>query len=250
MTFTEKQLIDRIKELGQIEPRKDWVLLTKKRIFKGQEETSHSVEGILFNLFFRPKLALAGVLSALVVFVLFSVSQNSLPGDPLYAVKKISEQTEGVFVTNRQSAQVQLEMVNRRLAELAKIAESNQVKKLAPALGEYQASLVKAAKDLAKAAATTSDAVDIKGLARQAQKLAETREMLEKTYGIAGLDLGAENDPTKLVVEWLIKDLEKRTLTDKQQELFSRAKEDFEKGDYGSALIKILQLSEFSYPQE
>lgn len=248
MMFTEKQLIAKLKGLGQIEPRKDWVLSTKNRILG--ETTHSSVEGILFNLFFRPKLALAGVLSALVVFILFSVSQNSLPGDPLYSIKKISEQTEGVFVTSRQAPQVQLEIVNRRLAELARIAESNQVKKLAPAINEYQASLVRAAKDLAKAAATTSDAVDIKALAQQAKKLTETREMLEKTYGIAGLDLGLENDPTRLVVEWLIKDLEKRSLTEKQQELFDQAKEDFEKGDYGSALIKIIQLSELSINNE
>ena len=113
---------------------------------------------------------------------------------------------------------------------------------------EYQASVVQAAKDLAKASATTSDSAVIKKIAVQAQKLEEAKERLEKTYGIAGLEAQEGANPTKLIVEWLIKDLRERTLTEEQENLFGQAQQDYSEGNYSVALVKILQLSELSYP--
>lgn len=248
--IVEKELISKIRELCQIKPSKTWVSTTKNQIFGTETTTKTSIWEILPRIFFQPKLILSEVLAVFIILGLSGFSQNSLPGDSLYLLKRITEKARAVFVSQQDLPQAQFELANKRLEELAKIAQTNQVKKLAPALEEYQASLVRAAKGLAKAVATTSDPAAIKSLAKQAQKLEETKEKLEKTYGIAGLEAEQGANPTEVVAEWLIKDLEGRILTEEQQILFNQAKEDYLAGDYNSSLVKILQLSELSYPQD
>ncbi|MDO8743281.1 MAG: hypothetical protein Q7J30_01850 [Candidatus Azambacteria bacterium] len=243
--MTQRDLISKIQKLRQIKPRKDWVLLTKNKIFGNVEgRPQHSIWEVLPRIFFQPKLILAEVLTIFVFFGILGSAQKSLPGDPLFLIKKVQERTLAVFVSQKDLPKNQLELASRRLEELATIAQSNQVKKLAPALQEYQASIVRAAEGLVRASATTTDSASIKKIAEQAQKLEEARINLEKIYGIAGLEAKEESNPTKVVTEWLIKDLETRTLTKEQEGIFAEAKEDFSAGNYNSALIKILQLSD------
>jgi hypothetical protein len=61
--LTEKQLIGKIRELRQIQPRKDWVSLTKKEIL-GEEP------GLIFFPYFKP--ALAGLITVFFLFSLWS----------------------------------------------------------------------------------------------------------------------------------------------------------------------------------
>lgn len=246
--MAEKDLIAKIRELRQIRPRKDWVFLTKQEIL-GPEELKPSLGSQILSIFpsFNYKPIFATITLLVVLTGLFGFTQNSLPGDLLYPIKRVIEKSQAVFVSEENKPNLNLELANKRLEELSRIAQTNQVKKLAPALKEYQASLAEAAKNIAQVAATTSDASIIKKIAGQIQKLEENREKLEKTYGIAGLETEEETNPTKVIVEWLIKDLEERTLTEEQQLLFEGARESYLAGDYNLALEEIIKLSE---PQE
>src|SRR3989344_2079885 len=241
--MTNNQLIAQIKELRQIKPNQNWVFSVKSRIL-GEQKEKQSVLNVLANLLFKPKVALAGVSTLTILFSVLILSQDSLPGESLFVLKRAVEKSQALFVSQDNIAQVNLETANKRLEELAKIAESNQVKKIAPALQEYQASLAQAAKNLIKAAATTSDSVVIKNIVLETRKLEENKARLEKLYGIAGLEAKEGENPTQLVASWLINDLEKRTLTDEQNLLFEEAKKDYENGDYNLTLEKILELSE------
>lgn len=248
--MTEKELIKKITQLRRIKPKKNWVFLTKSQILResisGKETSFFSKIQQFFSL--KPaKLALAGFCIVLFISGLFEISRNSLPGEWLYPVKKIAEKGEAVFVFGKNKPGLDLEYASRRLDELEKIAQTNQVKKLTPALEEYKQSLANATKNLNKMDATTSsDPVIIKELAKKTQQLEESREKLEKTYGIVGLDDNQELSPTKTVVELLIKDLEKRSLTEAQTFLFEEAKNDYDNGFYNQALEKLINLS---YPQ-
>lgn len=249
--ISEQQLISRIKGLNQIKPRKDWVFLTKTRILgEASSEKGISIWEVLPRILFHPKLAIASALTIFTILGLVGFTRNSLPGDPLYAIKRVGEKTQAVFISEEKQPGAQLELANKRLNELTKIAESNQIKKLASALQEYQASIGQAAKNLTQQkSATTSDPSVIKNIAQQTQKLEDTKNRLERIYGIAGLEAKEGENPTKIITDWLIKDLEKRTLTEDQADLLSEAKESFSIEDYNTALIKILQLSELNYPQ-
>ena len=229
--MNETELIQQIKKLKEIKPRKDWVLLTKKEILR--EETKFE----LFP-FFRP--VYAGLFLFLFVVSVFQLSQRALPGDVLYPLKRISEKAQAIFVSDKELPKYNLELANKRLQELTQIAKKNEVKKLAPAINEFQANVSEAAKNLAKVQNVDKEIVE------KAQRLEENKEKVE---GVLGTNIGDEeykeyeNSLAKLV-ENQIKDLEQRTLTDEQKEILAEVKLDFEAGNYTDALVKILILTQ------
>jgi len=229
---TEKELIGKIGELRQIRPRKDWVVLTKSQIL-GEEPK------VLFFPFFKPVLATVTAFG--ILLGIFSLAQNSLPGDILYPIKKITEKSQAVFVSETEKPQLNLELVNKRLEELTKIAQTNQVKKLAPAISEFQAKASEAAENLVKVKEP-----DVEKIVAQTKKLEENKQKVEALGVVLGETEKLDNALAQLV-EREIKELESQSLSEVQQEILEGAKEDFKIGDYNQALEKILLLS---YPQE
>jgi len=236
----EKTLIGKIEILGQIKPRKSWVVLTKKRIL-GEERT---LPGLFLDsfrvfqgLFFQYRLALASLILLFVLGGTFAFAQKSLPGEPLFMVKKITEKTRAVFVAENERPKVQLELANRRLEDLAKIAETNDVRKLAPAIDEFQANVSEAAKNLAKAKTVGKDIIV------QTQELKKNTEKVEKTLAT---QIGTEEleNVYKDIAEREIKDLENSSLTESQTKILAEAKEYFQAGDYSNALIKTIEASQ------
>jgi len=149
--FTEKQLIGKLQELRQIKPSEDWVVFTKNRIFASETETRVSV-GFSFIDFlrelqrgerfvFRHKPAFAFALAMVILIGVFGFAQNSVPGDTLFSIKKITEKSQAVFVSEKDLAKYDLGMAGKRLDDLFKIAEENEVKNLAPAINEYKESV-------------------------------------------------------------------------------------------------------------
>lgn len=242
MMMTEKQLIGKIRILRQIKPRKDWVLLTKKNVF-GEEISRErvsvsSVFGALPRLLsYKP--ALVGVVSVFIFLGLFTSAQNALPGDFLYPIKKITEKSQAIFVSETNKPVFQLKLANERLEELAKIAQTDQVKKLAPAISEFQVSVSEAAKKLAEVKSTSQDIVN------ETQKIGENKEKVEKALAIK---IGTEefDEALSQFAKSQIEYFEGRTLTEEQASLLAEAKEDFEAGNYSQALEKVFILS---YPQ-
>jgi len=238
--MNEKTLIGKIEILRQIRPRKNWVILTKKRIL-GEERT---LPGLFLDsfrvfqgLFFQYKLALASLVLLFILGGTFAFAQKSLPGEPLFIVKKMTEKTRAVFISEEEKPKAQLELANRRLEDLAKIAEKNDVRKLAPAIDEFQANVSEAAKNLAKAKTVGKDIVV------QTQELEKNKEKIEKTLAT---QIGTEEleNVYKDLAEQQIKDLENSSLTESQTKLLAQAKEYFEAGDYSNALIKTIEASQ------
>ena len=236
----EKTLIGKIEILRQIRPRKNWVVLTKKRIL-GEERT---LAGLFLDslrvfqgLFYQYKLALASLILLFILGGTFVFAQKSLPGEPLFLVKKITEKTRAVFVAENERPKVQLELANKRLEDLAKIAETNDVRKLAPAIDEFQANVSEAAKNLTKAKTVGKDII------LQTQELEKNKEKIEKTLAT---QIGTEEleNVYKDLAEQQIKDLENSSLTESQTKLLAQAKEYFEAGDYSNALIKTIEASQ------
>ncbi len=241
--MTEKELIGKIQELRQIRPRKDWVVLTKSQIL-GEEPK------VLFFPFFKP--AFAGLVTISILFGVFGLAQNSLPGDSLYLIKKITEKSQAVFVSKEEKPTFQLKLTNQRLEELAKIVEANQVEKLAPAINEVQTSIAQTSQNLKEVAEPEKVA---KAVVEETQKLKETKQEIEQVLATKIVSEEAEEEFEEALLpcykawaEMLITDLESGTLTEAQQEMLESAKEDIEQGNYERALFeKLLPLS---YPQE
>ncbi len=237
----EADLVKKIQELKKIKPRKDWVVLTKSQIL-GPPTTFREVS--FWNIFspkkwwgvqYKPAFATLIIVGFLVGA--FGLAQNSLPGNFLYSLKKISEKSRAVFVSETERPNFQLGLVNKRLEELNEIAKTNQVENLSPALNEFQANISQAAEEIAK-----SKKIDVKKIVQQTEKLKENKQKIEALGVVVGESEELDNALFQLV-EREIKDLENRTLTEDQEKLLAEAKEDFEAGNFNEALEKIWLLS-------
>lgn len=234
--MTETELIKKIKKLKEIRPRKEWVFLTKSQILGTSTELSASEEK-RFELFpfFRP--VYAGLFSILILFGLFEFSQSALPGEPLYLMKRFIEKGRTILISEEGKPELNLEFANTRLTELNRIVQNNEVKKLASAINEFQLDAAVAAKNLTKVKKISKEIV------AQTKKLEENKEIAEKNLATK-IDTEEYDNALAQLVEREIKDLEERTLTEEQKEILSKAKIDFEAGNYSEALIKVLDLSQ------
>lgn len=208
----EKELIAKIEKLREIKPDKKWVFLTKRKILGTKQ----------FFPFFQP--AYAGLFLILLFIGIFSASKLSLPGDPFYSLKKIGEETQKVFLSEEEKPKANLELANKKLEELKKIAEKNDVKRLAPAMKEFQANISQAKENLVK-----SGKID-KEIVKETLTLVTNAKEVEDSYG---LDL-----ELKELVEYLIKGV--GTLPEEKQASLEKAKEYFENEDYDNALKVLL----------
>lgn len=218
----EKEIILQLKRLREIKPDKKWVFLTKKEIL-GQK-------GIEIFLIFKP--VYAGLFLIFLLIGIFGVSKNSLPGEPLYYIKKISEETEKVFIPEEEKPKLNLELANKRLEELKKVAEKNEVRKLVPAIKEVQANISQTKENLVKSGKVDEE------ILKKTLTLASKVEEVESVLGTK-----IANEDLKEIVKYLISDFEKRSLTENQKERLEKAKEYFENEDYQRSLEELLTLS-------
>jgi len=239
--MTEKQLIAKIKELRQIKPRKDWALLSKKQLFaegkRGRTTLGFNdlIEGM--RLVFQHKYAFASLVILAVLIGSFGFAQRSLPGDTLFSLKRISERGQAVFVLGGETRR-NLESADRRLDDLARIAQTNLVENLAPAIKEYQTKVSEVAKSLAG-----MEADKVREIVSEVKKLEEKREEV-RALGVEIEENEELDNVLSQMVEREVNELEAQTLTEDQEQALAEVKADFEEGDYSQALEKILFLSQ------
>jgi hypothetical protein len=214
-------IFTKVKVLGE-EPKVSWISVLE------------FFPGLIYK---HSKLAFASLIIFGFVAGAFGFAQGALPGDPIYALKRVSEKTRLAFVSERDLPQAQLAFVNKRLEELNTIAQTNQVNKIAPAVQEFQANISKAAKDLVR-----TQNVDISKIASETRKITESRQKIESLGVVIG-ETKEFDDALSQLVEREIKDLEERTITREQREILFKAKDDFGAGNYSQALENILLLS-------
>ena len=235
--LTEKQLIAKIRGLKQLKPDTSWVILTKENII-GKEETSLSKWAWFFTgerFVFNHKLAFSA-LTVLIVFVgVFGFAQNSVPGDSLFSLKKITEQGQSYFVSAENQSKHNLELANKRLDDLTKIATKNEVSKLAPAMSEYEESVGKVVQGLAN----NENSYILNELATEIQKLGEKEEQVKSL----GIEIGQNEELNSLLADIVgkeILDMESRELTEKETEVLNSVKFEYEQGNYSKALEILL----------
>lgn len=233
LVMQEKELIAKIKELRRIKPNQEWVFLTKNRILGQEQEAKlpsvgYSLGEVLRGLFFRPVLkpAYATLLALLVIFGLFGFAQNSLPGDYLYPIKRITETGQTLFASAEEREQINLELIEKRLGELTKIVEENKTKKLAPAIREFQTAVSEAVPG--------ADQESLKKVVEIRNRTAElqTRGVVIEGDEVQKLGMG----PLVGILEEMIADLENRSLTTKQELVLDRMKELVAEGRYLDAI--------------
>lgn len=285
MAITDKKLILELKKLKNIQPSESWVVLTKKQIVDMDSDKLEEGQGrfLVFANFikelqrgerflFNHKLAFSSVLMVVVFLGLFGFAQNSVPGDSLFAIKRMAEKSQSVFTKDKIS--YNFDIANKRLDDLTKIAETNSVNNLSSAIIEYNEAVSKATEEFAQSKDRKEIGVEIK-IKDEIKKLKDKEDVL-RTYGIE-IDSNDRLDDTLAIIEddpngddttgdngdvvsatgsididvneeekELVKReldlLKEKELTEKQKEELLKAEEKYEQGDYQSAIEIILLI--------
>jgi hypothetical protein len=239
--MTEKQLIANLQKLNQIKPNQDWVILAKNQILgiePVKEERTMGILEILPSLFKQKKLAYAFATMFLVMFGVFGFAQYTLPGDMLFTVKKITEQSQAALV-GADVLKNSMDVLDKRSQELVKAVKENKENNIPSAISEVKQGIADATKNITDALKENPES--LKELAVEVRKIEDNKEQLRAL----GIDISAtENvDLYQMLDDQEIASLEASTLTEEQQTALAEIKALYEEGSYLEAFEKILLIS-------
>lgn len=251
--MTEKELIKQLKKLQDIKPRNDWVILTKQKILDeggvaGFERKASFVSQFIsvFNVKTALKPALAAAFCFCLLFSVFTFGQDALPGDFLYSLKKAKDQIRLSLASENEKPEVQIDLTRNKLDELAKVAETNKGKNLAPAVEEVEKSLKETAETIKKVAEAKTDKKLVKDFQAKIEEIEKQKEEVESVLAtkieVEGLEESL-NSFYRTLVENELEELENKELTGEQTTILNEAKELFDQEEYEQALEKVLILS-------
>ncbi len=235
----EKELIAKIKGLKQIKPRHNWAVLAKARIL-GQEpeeetEVSRFFKGV--HLILRHKFAFTSLVVLFALTGTFGFTQNSLPGDFFYPVKKATENAQTALTPTKDQPKRNVEIANKRLDELTRVAQANASRNLEPAITEVQASILKVAESLKELGAEKTKEIvkDVKEI--------ETKTIRIRSLGVEISDTEELNSALIQKITDQVAELAKKDLSPEQIAILEEIKKLIEGGDYAGALEKILEIN-------
>lgn len=234
--LTQKQLISSLKQMKEIKPRREWAVLLKSQILAEKREEIKVVSqqatftAIVSNIFSAKKLAYS---FATILFLFVSAlgfSKYAVPGDMLFPVKKITEQSVATL-SGQTKLNQDITALDNRISELAQVAKEDRSASIPSAISE----ITEAAKVLKDN--SVKDPQTIKAIATSLRTLADVPGTdLSETSGV--------KDLYQTVVEAQIADLEKATLNDEQGVALVKAKSLYEQGKYSAALEEILSINQ------
>lgn len=238
--MTEKELISKLQTLKQITPRKDWVFSVKMEMFGenavapkvAAEPRYKKIFGNIFSITLQKKLAYSFATLLLMFAGVFGFAQYTLPGDPLFEVKKITEHSQSAL-TGESNVKSNVETFKKRSHDLAEVVKNNK--------DGNKASAVKEVKDATKslAAAIEKDSNLVKEVALEIRNNQTLLAVLGEE------DLKESSDILyKAIDSQMIADLEKITLTEEQVKMLEEIKVLFKEEKYLEALEKILLINE------
>lgn len=243
----EKDLITKLSRLKEIEPRNSWVLFAKTSIPNEANKEIGQNPSLIYKIghlvSYVRYLERPAYIFAVLAFVVFGgigykVSQNSLPGDPLYSVRSIIEKA-----TTGSDSSATFKVAERRLADLRRVVEGNKVKNLASATEEFNLSVAEVSRGLL--ALVENEPEKALQASRELVQLQKGKAQIEQ---ILGATIGEEEtsglkSATKILVESELNDLLKRSLTNEQEVLLKEAIGAYQTENYQIALENIWMIS-------
>lgn len=238
--ITQKQLIGQIQGLKQIKPNQEWASLLKSQILAekpvenavAEKSIFVSIMDVLTATFYQRKLAYALATFVFMVVGVLGFAQYTMPGDLLFPIKKLAEQSQanlsGKTLINQDVAKL-----SSRINDLAQVAKSGKKGNVSSVVSEITANASELTKSLKDGSA---DSATLKEIATSLKVLADVSET----------DLSQSKDVKDLyeaVVSGQIADLEKTTLTDEQTEILKKAKDLYGQEKYADALEEILLIN-------
>lgn len=254
-----EQLIESLKQLKGIEPRKEWAILLKSQILAEKQAEAvvsaqkvsifdvisnwnrllHSCNSAELSKFqisnsFSRRLAYAFAVVFFLIIGVFGFAEYTMPGDLLFPIKKIAEQSQA-SLTGQTALQQDVANLSSRINDLAQVAKDGRKDNIPSAISEINANVSVLAKSLRDN--PVNDPQTIKDIANSLKTLAD----------VPGTDLSGNPDVRGLyqtIVQSQIADLGKTTLTDDQKNALAEAEDLYNQGKYIDALEKILLIND------
>lgn len=214
----DQQLIAQLKELKKISPRKEWVVLSKNEILGSQASFTGFWENIS-SMIFSKKYAYA--FAALAVLMVGSVAMMQFPGNSSIPIASPAALVE---------AQNNVETFKVKSKELAMVAQ-NDPKSFSTAVDDVKMAAKQLTETIQKEPALAKEvALEVNN---------------NKTYlAVAGTQVKETSDTLyRTIVEQMVSDLQKTSLTKSQEESLGIARDLYKKERYADALESILLLS-------
>lgn len=240
--ITQKQLISSLKQMKEIKPRKEWAILLKSQILAEKKVEVNTVtykatfSSIINTIFSSKKMSYSFAVILLFIFGIFGFSVNTMPGDLLFPVKKITEQSVSTL-SGQTKINQDIQALDNRINELAQVAKNDRIGNIPSAIVE----ITEAAKNLKN------------NPAKDPETLKKIAVSLKTLANVPGTDLSETADVKDLyqtIVESQIKDLQETTLTEEQEIILEEVQKLSEDGMYSAALEKILMISEEKVSEE
>ena len=239
--MTEKQLISKLQMLKKIEPSKDWALLVKSQILGSetvktvtpQNSPYKKILSGFFGLMNQRNFAYAFSVMVFVFAGLMGFAQYTLPGDMLFSVKKITEQSQA-SLTGESDVKSNFETFKKRSQDLAQVVKDKKSLNKSSAIQEVN----DAAKSLANAIHN-----DPKAAKEVALELKNNQTLLS----LQGEESKEASDILyQAVVKPVLDDMNmnKENLTESQQELVLQANALYDEGRFMESLEKILLVND------
>jgi len=261
--ITQKQLIESLNQLKEIKPRKEWAVLLKSNILaqantvlvnenkkinvkvekkqvelSAPERATYRAKSVgimetLSSVFAPRKLAYAFSVVLLLFIGIFGFANYTVPGDLLFPVKKVAEQSQAAL-TGHMGLRQDVATLNSRISDLSQVAREGRTNNIPSAIDEIKMNASQLAKNLKDS--PTTDQATIKEIASSLKVLAD----------VPGTDLSVNPDVISLyqaVVYSQIADLQGTTLTNEQKDILAEAIDLYSQKKYADALEKILLIS-------
>jgi len=129
----EKELIEQIKTLKAVKPDEHWVSLTKMAIFAKLVAQERVLKPTFASFLTSRSMKLTYSLVVLSMFVggFTAFANNSLPGDPLYALKLSAQNTIIAIAPKSQKTNLKLAFIQAKIMDLQKVSNSQMAETLA-----------------------------------------------------------------------------------------------------------------------
>lgn len=233
--MTEEKVIVKLRELRQIKPKGDWVLLAKNQLFEEKKFPELRTQKVLPQktmftgisaVLFQKKFVYAFSAMSLVLIGLVSAVQYSLQDNG----GNIAKESPAALVAIKSN----LETFKEKSKNLADVAKNNtndvplvieEIKQVAKEITNALEKDPKLAKEIALEVNNNKTYLDISTV-EGSSELKETSDILYKT-----------------IDEQMIKDLEGATLNESQQETLKVIKDLYQQKRYANTLESILLLN-------
>ena len=220
----EYQVIQKIKKLQQIKPRKDWVVFSKKQILGPESEEKTPLFAWMFLPIRKRALVLASLFIAMALTGIFFYLNSQTPSSSILVSE---DQDEAKVLSSLQGLEKNLKEIKLSLDNLKNVKDQSQALVMAEIV-----------KSTAKEGTRMVD--NIKDSQRSLSK-----EVLASLNGIGNTykELGETANDTQIeMIEGLIEYLKQVSLSEEDQARLQKAEQYYNEGKYTEAMILIQRI--------